>query len=319
MDPVTHGLIGLGIASLSGQALSISNPVVLGSMLGAVAPDFDIVMKYKGDYEYLKHHRGLSHSFVGTAAIAFVISSVLSLIFNNQNFIEILIWTYFGCLSHIIFDMFNSYGVRCLLPFSKRKVSLSLLMMYDPFISVLCIGLILSKESSNIKGIIALVFTLTYLFIRYLLRIKTYLLLNSIFNSRYKIMKINILPSMINPFKWDFVIETDLYNIVGEINSVTNYSKIKKKLKKTYSKLIEQFNSTKLGKYFMDFTPIRHFRIIEEGNKIILQIIDLRYLVKDNFMHHATIEFSKDVKVTREFFHPFNYNNKVPIRDENAA
>ena len=36
------------------------------------------------------------------------------------------------------------------------------------------------------------------------------------------VKSINILPSAMNLFKWDYIIDTDSYYIVGEINSLTN-------------------------------------------------------------------------------------------------
>jgi len=62
MDPITHGVVGLAMAAYTGEAISIASPYAMSSLLGAVIPDADIVMQFKGDYSYLKNHRGMSHS-----------------------------------------------------------------------------------------------------------------------------------------------------------------------------------------------------------------------------------------------------------------
>lgn len=62
MDPITHGVVGLAIAAFTGETVSIASPYAMGSLLGAVIPDADIIMQVKGDYSYLKNHRGMSHS-----------------------------------------------------------------------------------------------------------------------------------------------------------------------------------------------------------------------------------------------------------------
>lgn len=76
MDPVTHGVIGLAISAFSGDPVSLVNPVSLGCAIGAMSPDIDIIAKIKGDYVYLKHHRGLTHSFPARVFDTFIIRIV---------------------------------------------------------------------------------------------------------------------------------------------------------------------------------------------------------------------------------------------------
>ena len=60
MDPLTHALAGVLTASFSGEPMSITNPILLGALLGSMAPDLDIVYQTKGDVAYLKNHRGFN-------------------------------------------------------------------------------------------------------------------------------------------------------------------------------------------------------------------------------------------------------------------
>ena len=60
MDPISHGMVGLAIATISGEP--IVGAVSIGTTLGAMAPDLDILAQFKGHLSYLKNHRGMSHS-----------------------------------------------------------------------------------------------------------------------------------------------------------------------------------------------------------------------------------------------------------------
>lgn len=319
MDPITHGIIGLGIAALSGQSIDIANPITLGTVIGAMSPDIDIIVKYWGDYEYLKHHRGFTHSVFGIIGLSTAISIGLSLIFNEYSFFSIFIWTLLGTMSHTIFDALNSYGVRPFLPFTNKKYLANILMLYDPFITVLCLGLAFTNVEREIKATASAILLLAYILFRVLVKKRA----NRVICSKHCIDKENnnifILPAMMNFFKWDFIIDTDKLNIVGQYNFLTNKIKVRKELIKESHNLINQAYKTKLGRYFSEFTPITHVEVLEQDKDTILKITDLRYLMRDSFMHHATIVFDKDTKVEKEIFHPYKYKNRILVSDKQSA
>jgi len=319
MDPITHGIIGLGIAALSGEPISFTNPVVLGSVIGAMSPDIDILVRYWGNYEYLKHHRGPTHSILGLGALTTVISIGLHLLFRDFSFTSIFIWTLFGSISHTIFDGLNSYGVRPLMPFIKRKYSGSLLMLYDPFLTVLSISLALYSGSRIVKLVIALLSLVIYITTRLYMRRKAKDIICKTYEESLEPLKVSILPSMLNLFKWDFIVETNKHNIVGQINLVNKKVSIRKKLNKVNHKLMKHLQNTRLGKYFSEFTPITHVEIIKEETKTILKVIDLRYIMKNNFMHHATITFNQEEEVVESVFQPYNLKNRIIVKEDNIA
>ncbi|MCL4439674.1 MAG: metal-dependent hydrolase, partial [Firmicutes bacterium] len=80
MDPLTHALVGMGVAALTGEKLSLASPLHLGAVLGALAPDLDIVLQLCGDIPYLTHHRGSSHSIPGVLFSSTVIAFALWLV-----------------------------------------------------------------------------------------------------------------------------------------------------------------------------------------------------------------------------------------------
>ncbi len=319
MDPVTHGIIGLGIAALSGQPIDITNPIALGTVLGAMSPDIDIIVKYWGDYEYLKHHRGLTHSVFGIIGLSTAISAGLSLMFTEYSFFSIFIWTMLGTLSHTFFDALNSYGVRPFLPFTNKKYLASILMLYDPFITALCLGLAVVNVERTVKIATSVVLLTTYIIFRLLVKTKASRAIRKKYNISKDESNVYILPALMNFFKWDFIIDTDKQNIVGQYNFLTNKITIRKELIKEKHSLIRYAYETKLGRYFTEFTPITHVEVVEQERDTILKITDLRYIMRNNFMHHATIVFNKDTKVEKQIFHPYNYENKILVNDKQSA
>lgn len=319
MDPVTHGIIGAGISALSGQPFSFSNPIVLGSMIGAMSPDIDVITKFWGNYKYLKHHRGISHSPIGLGILSIIIAYVLSIKFYQYSFIDIFIWTFLGAISHTVFDWLNSYGVRCLLPFSRKKYSFNLLMLYDPVITILCLGLIIIDTNKMTKVIFAILCMITYLLIRLFMRKKIKSKLMSDFSKNNKILSINVLPSMTNILKWDFIIETERLNIVGRFNYFDMDYTVFKYLEKANSEYINYIDDTEMGKYFKDFTPFRHITVMEKNKKVVIQMIDLRYYLRDKFMHHATIILDSKRCVIKSVFHPYNLRNSINVEEKKVA
>lgn len=54
MDTLSHALVGIAIAGLSGHPLTVSDPIYLASILGAQAPDLDIIASVRGKFALLR-------------------------------------------------------------------------------------------------------------------------------------------------------------------------------------------------------------------------------------------------------------------------
>lgn len=316
MDPITHGIIGLGIAAMSGETELIS-PLTIGAMVGAMSPDIDIVAKYKGNYEYLKRHRGETHSIFSAVGLSAGIAGILSFIFPEYSFLNILLWTVLGTLSHIFFDALNSYGVKPLLPFKKKKYVAGLIMLYDPFITILSIVMFFVDMDKNLKIAIGLGSLAIYIAYRYIVKkqmaekISEEYLLN--FDD-----KLYVLPNLTNFFKWDFIIETESEKIIGRINFINEKIVEIERFSNVENKLISDAYDTELGRYFDEFTSsINHVRILEKDDRIQLDFIDLRYYLRDSFMHHASFVYDSDEKLKKSVFRPYKYDKEILVYDGN--
>jgi inner membrane protein len=149
MDNLTHSLVGLVAAKAGLERLSPQTTVVC--VLAANAPDSDIVTLIFGDrWSFLKHHRGITHSIVGTICLAVAIPIVFYLIelavarFRRRppkiRLAGLLLASMVVSATHPLMDWTNNYGIRLLLPWSPQWSYGDLVFIVDPFIWLLLGG-----------------------------------------------------------------------------------------------------------------------------------------------------------------------------------
>ncbi len=159
MDNLTHSLVGLasakaGLDRLSPYATSIC-------VVSANIADADFVALFFGDrWTLLEHHRGITHSIVGTIAIGFLIPLVAIGIERvivkirkrspRIRFRGLLVASLIAAATHPLLDWTNNYGVRPLLPWSGRWFYGDLVFIVDPYIW-LALGAVVFLLTSNSK------------------------------------------------------------------------------------------------------------------------------------------------------------------------
>ncbi|MGI6225846.1 MAG: metal-dependent hydrolase [Peptococcales bacterium] len=313
MDPITHALIGTAVAVVGGADVSLVNPQLIASILGAVSPDLDIICQYWGHRVYLQHHRGFSHSMPGLISISLLIGGFLSFFHPTTGLEVLFFWTFLGALSHTFLDLLNSYGVMLLYPFSKKKYTLNLLMITDPFLIIGSIIMIFCGYYNLVYLYFALIVTVGYLVLRLFMRRRAEKIIRKHFDSYLD--KLVVMPAFIGLVKWDFIARVQKKNIVGQINLFTKKITIHKKLKLIAEEIKEKLEGTKIGVLFKEFTPFFHIDYYIEGNKLIARFIDLRYFVKNRFLHHGTLIVDKNnYQVEQELFQPYSPKNSIEIK-----
>ena len=144
MENFAHTLLGLSLAK---AGLEHATPLATTALVVASnLPDVDVLMRVGGDTSaYLEYHRGFTHSFVGLALLALIITVVLTLIDRRFRLRRDhrrrpmrplrLFWiAYLGGLGHTFMDFTNNYGVRPLLPFSPRWFYGDIIFVVDPWV-----------------------------------------------------------------------------------------------------------------------------------------------------------------------------------------
>ncbi|HSE32322.1 MAG TPA: metal-dependent hydrolase [Pyrinomonadaceae bacterium] len=142
MDNLTHSLVGLTVAKAGLERLSPAGTAVC--ILAANAPDSDVVVGLFADrWTLLHHHRGITHSIVGTICLALVLPILVYAIDKLFAYCRrraptvrlrgLLVVSLVVTATHPFLDWLNNYGVRPLLPFDSRWFYGDVLYIVDPF------------------------------------------------------------------------------------------------------------------------------------------------------------------------------------------
>ncbi len=169
MEPVTHFLTGacIGRAGFNRKTAYTT----LAAVLAAEAADLDILWGFAGPVEELKHHRGITHTFVGAPVVAGVVVGAIWVFHRwrqgrrnrratpageetagpstpaagrgdvsspKGNALPALHWGWLyatalvAALSHILLDWTNNYGVRPFFPFKVQWYAGSFIFIAEP-------------------------------------------------------------------------------------------------------------------------------------------------------------------------------------------
>jgi inner membrane protein len=166
MDNLTHSLVGallgqMGLKRKTGLAM----PTLI---IAANIPDIDAVATLLGGQEHLALRRGITHGPIAMLVLPLLLWGVM-LWFDRWQTKRgkrpgkrlpvhkggLLALAYIGCLSHPLFDWFNSYGIRLLEPFSSQWIYGDTLFIIDIWLwAALIVGVWISqrrerKDASN--------------------------------------------------------------------------------------------------------------------------------------------------------------------------
>jgi inner membrane protein len=128
LDPVVH------------QDPTLFHAVLVGTIVGSHAPDFDTVMKLKNNATYIRHHRGISHSVPAVVFWGLFIASIIYMFVPQVNFLHLWLWTFLAVIIHVLVDIFNAYGTQALRPFSNKWIAHGFINTFDPYIFTLHIA-----------------------------------------------------------------------------------------------------------------------------------------------------------------------------------
>lgn len=129
MDNLTHSLTGLIVAKAGVERLSPAATTVC--VIAANAPDLDsLILLTSGRWTYLHHHRGITHSIIGTLVLIVLVPSLfyageLALARirkrpRSLRYAGLLLASLIAGATHPLIDWTNNYGIRLLLPWSGR-------------------------------------------------------------------------------------------------------------------------------------------------------------------------------------------------------
>jgi inner membrane protein len=256
MEPVTHFLVGacIGRAGLNRKTAYAT----LAAVLAAEAADIDVFWSLAGPVEELKHHRGITHTFIAAPVVAGAVVG-LGWLFDrwregrrarranspNQKSKAPPAphwgWLYatalISALSHLLLDWTNNYGLRPFFPFNPRWYAGSFVFIAEP---VLWVVLLLALVVPGVLGLADreigarrqafrgrgwAIFALSAMVVlwcwRWAEHAQAQSMLENVQITSAPVLRIGIEPYPVNPFHWHAILETAAYYQTAEVNTRT--------------------------------------------------------------------------------------------------
>jgi len=328
MDNLTHTLTAVAISQTGLNRKTRFATLTL--ILGANAPDIDLLSALKGSLTYLHYHRGMTHSLVGIITLAIILWGVMYTVGKKVppkaglplNARWLLLAALLGTGSHLLLDFTNAYGVRPFLPFSGRWYAWDIMPILDPLLlALLIVGLavpwllrLISEEVGARKprllpGAIFCLGAMGALWgIRDFAHRRALNILDSHTFSGEATQRFRSFPMAVNPFIWLGVVETESSFHVVRANAL-DANALPEELgtfeKPQPSPALAAAMKTRGGKVFLDFArfPWAQVDDTEEGYRVSLR--DLRFDHASGQSRNFTfvVELDKNLQSRTEAFY----------------
>lgn len=298
MDTTTHVVMGIGIGGLAmvdpavSQSSGATEAVVIGTLIGSLAPDFDTIFKLKDNATYIRHHRGISHSIPAILIWSLFITAVILPFYAAAPPLHLWLWTLFAVFLHVFVDIFNAYGTQAFRPFSDKWIRLGIIYIFDPVIF-----------SAHLAGIAIWVFHLwepastflciyVFLFFYYIWRIWEHRQVRQEIRQKAPdATYMNVSPNM-HWRQFHIAIRTSSTLIVAQVHHENMTVLDTYDLKPVPdTALIAAARMDKNIQSFLDFSPIYRWEIHSHHHYDEVRFIDLRYRNKDGHYPFVAIAF----------------------------
>jgi inner membrane protein len=256
MEPITHFLTGacIGRAGLNRKTAYAT----LAAVLASEAADLDVLWGLGGPVEELKHHRGITHTFIATPFVAAAAVGAVWLIdrslrawrarkpntpHDSAQSPQKIIWGWLygtallSALSHLLLDWTNNYGLRPFFPFNPRWYAGSFVFIVEPvLLGVLALALLmpwllgladseigLKKAKFRGRGwaIFALIAIVLLWGWRRAEQGRARMLLDNSPITTAQVKRVGLEPYPTNPYRWHAIVETPEFYQSAEINTLT--------------------------------------------------------------------------------------------------
>jgi inner membrane protein len=256
MEPITHFLTGacIGRAGFNRKTAYAT----LAATLAAEAADLDILWGFAGPVEELKHHRGITHTFIAVPVVAAIITGLVWLLHRWRSRasrtkeasatrgptaptapLPCWLWVYCAALvaaaSHILLDWTNNYGVRPFFPFNPRWYEGSFVFIAEPvlwalLVSAIVVPWLLALADSEIgarrnqfRGRGWAIFALCGMVVvwcwRWAEHAQALAMLQNTQVTAAPVLRMAAEPYPVNPFRWHIILETPDYYQFAEVNT----------------------------------------------------------------------------------------------------
>ena len=215
MDSLTQIVLGIATAELVAGKKLQNKTFLYGAILGTI-PDLDIVVgKFMSDVGGVAIHRGLSHSLLFFMFLSPVLGWLISKIEKEKiSFISASLLAFWCLVTHVILDLFTSWGTQILWPLDYR-FALKTIFVIDPLYTIpLLISLIfvwknkdsLIRRKYVIRG---LVISSSYLLLTCILKLfAVHQFENALQNQKLTYQELIVKPTAFNCILWNANVST---------------------------------------------------------------------------------------------------------------
>lgn len=307
MDTGTHIAIGIGLGGLATIDPTVAHDptlfqgVLIGTVAGSLAPDFDTLLKFKSNATYIRNHRGFTHSIPAIIFWGMIITTMIYMFIPAVSFFHLLFWTLLAVGVHVIVDLFNAYGTQALRPFSRRWIAFGTINTFDPYIFFL-----------HVAGIIAWFFGAhpahTFLMI-YIVIVLYYVKRH--FDKKEIIQTVQqyfpttehvITSPTIKQNHWRIAIQTEERFFVGTVEH--GHIQLHDEFERVAipnTKIMSIAKSDKNIAAFLSFSPIYRWEIIENRRFIEVRFIDLRYRTRGHYPFVAVVQINHEMEIMNSY------------------
>ena len=350
MEPLTHFLTGacLGRAGFNRKTALAT----ITMTFAAEAADIDMVCYLKGPIFGFAHHRGITHTLVG---IPFVAAAVLLFIWLLEqvrrwwrkrrgteekrrqrlarkglpaeiNWRLLYLYAIIACVSHILLDFTNNYGVRPLEPFSYHWYSWDIVFIYEPLLYVVLVGglvlpslfrLINEEVGAKARGprgrlgaVLGLIGELAVWGVRDFQHRRAVAALNARIYRGEDPVRASAFAYPLNPFRWYGLVETTDFFARMEVDSwqgeVDPGGRMEVRYKPEETPVTLAAKRSHLGRVYLDWAqyPVLEIEPIPSGAGSLVLFQDLRFAYPGSGRKtlRSGVEVDRDLNVVDEFW-----------------
>lgn len=286
MDPLTHFLTGacIGRAGFNRKTAYATAAAVLA----AEAADLDVLWGLAGPIEELKHHRGITHTFVAAPVVAAVVVGAVSGLAwlwrrRRKDTGQPIRWAWLyltalvAALSHLLLDWTNNYGVRPFFPFNPRWYSGSFMYIVEPeVLGILLLALVmpwllgLTDREIGVRrqpfrgrgwAIFGLAAMAALFFWRWDEHAVGLAMLRNTQVASEPVTRMGLEPYPLNPYRWHAILETRDFYQTATVNTwnpdslvaITSDPQVDVLYKPADTPAVEAAKQTLLGRVYLDW------------------------------------------------------------------
>lgn len=296
MDTITHTLVGASIGLIASNIPALqdsTNIIVPIAIVSSLIPDIDVLTKPFKNENYLKAHRGITHTIPVILLLAFIAPLLSLIITKDIPFYALYIISLISIFSHFFLDIMNPYGTL-MIPKSDLK-RVGSIYTFDPiFLSLLILSIIMFKVL--FLSIMFFIACFLYLSIRHI----SLVILKNKYKEKYP-DSINVfIMSKINPLCWNVVIELEDKFIVAKFEPIHTIDRIEEKKVTLDNKYKDIIKDSKVYKSFLRLAYCYNINIKENNDEVIITLYDLKYRKKEFYYFRALFRI-KDSKLVNSY------------------